>query len=370
MTLDMHNTEKLAIFKQEVERLGIEILPPCINNSQVAFSVENYDGVRKIRYALAAVRNVGDAAMESLVAEREANGPFKDLTDFASRIDSRAVNKRLLENLVRAGALDCLTTNRKVMFEHVDRVMAVSQREMQARNNDQISMFGEDTGFGKDAIRLPDERDWVPMEKLTEEFSAIGFYLSAHPLDTFGKSLQRIGIAPIKELPARMRAQNKGSIKLAGTLINAREMISKKNGSKFAFVMFSDPTGSFEVAFWAEAWAAYKEIINAGRPVLLVVAAEMREGQLRIQGQKVEDLEHAVSGAAEGIRIRLNRPDPVAEIRELLEKAGKGRGLVSLSTVCADGRIAEVELEDTYKVGPSLIGAVGAIPGVELAEEI
>ncbi|HBS23507.1 MAG TPA: DNA polymerase III subunit alpha, partial [Thalassospira sp.] len=117
-------------------------------------------------------------------------------------------------------------------------------------------------------------------------------------------------------------------------------------------------------------WAAYKEIINAGRPVLLVVAAEMREGQLRIQGQKVEDLEHAVSGAAEGIRIRLNRPDPVVEIRELLEKAGKGRGLVSLSTVCADGRIAEVELEDTYKVGPSLIGAVGAIPGVELAEEI
>ncbi|HBS22502.1 MAG TPA: DNA polymerase III subunit alpha, partial [Thalassospira sp.] len=168
MTLDMHNTEKLAIFKQEVERLGIEILPPCINNSQVAFSVENHDGVRKIRYALAAVRNVGDAAMESLVAEREANGPFRDLTDFASRIDSRAVNKRLLENLVRAGALDCLTTNRKVMFEHVDRVMAVAQREMQARNNDQISMFGEDTGFGKDAIRLPDERDWVPMEKLTE----------------------------------------------------------------------------------------------------------------------------------------------------------------------------------------------------------
>ncbi len=370
MTLDMHNTDKLAIFKQEVERLGIEILQPCINNSQVTFSVENHDGVRKIRYALAAVRNVGDAAMESLVAEREANGPFRDLTDFASRIDSRAVNKRLLENLVRAGALDCLTTNRKVMFEHVDRVMAVSQREMQARNNDQISMFGEDTGFGKDAIRLPDERDWVPMEKLTEEFSAIGFYLSAHPLDTFGKSIQRIGIAPIKELPARMRAQNKGSIKLAGTLINAREMISKKNGSKFAFVMFSDATGSFEVAFWAESWAAYKEIINAGRPVLLVVAAEMREGQLRIQGQKVEDLEHAVSGAAEGIRIRLNRPDPVAEIRELLEKSGKGRGLVSLSTVCADGRVAEVELEDTYKVGPSLIGAVGAIPGVELAEEI
>ncbi|WP_417804879.1 DNA polymerase III subunit alpha [Thalassospira lucentensis] len=370
MTLDMHNTEKLAVFKQEVERLEIEILPPCINNSQVAFSVENHESGGKIRYALAAIRNVGDAAMESLVAEREANGPFKDLTDFASRIDSRAVNKRLLENLVRAGALDCLTTNRKVMFENVDKVIAVAQREMQARNDDQISMFGDETGFAKDAIKLPDERDWVPMEKLTEEFSAIGFYLSAHPLDTFGKSIQRIGIAPIKELPARMRAQNKGAIKLAGTLINAREMISKKNGSKFAFVMFSDPTGSFEVAFWAEAWAAYKEIITAGRPVLLIVAAEMREGQLRIQGQRVEDLEHAVSGAAEGIRIRLNRPDPVPEIRELLESAGKGRGLVTLSSMCGDGRMAEIELEDNYKVGPSLIGAIGAIPGVEFAEEI
>tara|TARA_R110000868_G_scaffold51855_1_gene164052 strand:+ start:14811 stop:18368 length:3558 start_codon:yes stop_codon:yes gene_type:complete len=370
MTLDMHNTEKLAIFKQEIERLEIEILPPCINHSQVAFSVESYDGVRKIRYALAAVRNVGDAAMESLVSEREANGPFKDLTDLASRIDSRALNKRLLENLVRAGALDCLSDNRRIMFENIDKILAVSQREMQARNDDQISMFGDNSGFGKDTIKLPEGRDWVPMEKLTEEFSAIGFYLSAHPLDTFGKSIQRIGIAPIKELPARMRAQNKGSIKLAGTLINAREMISKKNGSKFAFVMFSDPTGSFEVAFWAEAWAAYKEVINAGRPVLLIVATEMREGQLRIQGQRVEDLEQAVSGAAEGIRIRLNRPDPVPEIRELLALAGKGRGLVSLTSVCSDGRIAELELEETYKVGPSLIGAVGAIPGVEFAEEI
>ncbi|MBO6807081.1 DNA polymerase III subunit alpha [Thalassospira sp.] len=370
MTLDMHNTEKLAIFKQEVERLEIEILPPCVNNSQVAFSVENHDGVRKIRYALAAVRNVGDAAMESLVAEREANGPFKDITDFASRIDSRAVNKRLLENLVRAGALDCLAANRKVMFENVDKVIAVAQREMHARNDDQISMFGDSSGFGKDQIRLPDERDWVPMEKLTEEFSAIGFYLSAHPLDTFGKSIQRIGIAPIKELPARMRASNKGTIRLAGTLINAREMISKKNGSKFAFVMFSDPTGSFEVAFWAEAWAAYKEIITAGRPVLLNVSAEMRDGQLRIQGQRVEDLEKAVAGAAEGIRIRLNRPDPVDEIRQLLEQAGKGRGLVTLSSVCDDGRMAEIELEENYKVGPSLIGAIGAIPGVEFAEEI
>ena len=370
MTLDMHNTDKLAIFKQEVERLKIEILPPCVNKSGVAFTVENHGGVRKIRYALAAIRNVGDAAMESLVNAREDQGEFKDLTDFASRIDSRALNKRLLENLVRAGALDCLHENRRVMFENVDKILAVSQREMQARNNDQISMFGDDSGFGKDTIRLPDGRDWVPMEKLTEEFSAIGFYLSAHPLDTFGKSLQRIGVAPFAELEARMRAQNKGSIKLAGTLINAREMISKKNGSKFAFVMLSDATGSFEVAFWAEAWAAYKEIINSGRPMLLLVSAEMREGQLRIQGQRVEDLEQAVAGAAEGIRIRLTRTDPIVEIRELLEKAGRGRGLVNISSVCADGRIAEVELADHFKVGPSLIGAVGSIPGVEFAEEI
>jgi DNA polymerase-3 subunit alpha len=370
MTLDMHNTDKLAIFKQEIERLGIEILPPCVNNSGVAFTVENYNGVRKIRYALAAVRNVGDAAMESLVASRDSNGAFKDLTDFASRIDSKALNKRLLENLVRAGALDCLHGNRRVMYENVDKILAVSQREMQARNNDQISMFGDDSGFGKDTIRMPDGRDWVPMEKLTEEFSAIGFYLSAHPLDTFGKSLQRIGVAPYSELEARMRAQNKGAIKLAGTLINAREMISKKNGSKFAFVMLSDATGSFEVAFWAEAWAAYKEVINSGKPLLLIVSAEFREGQLRIQGQRVEDLEQAVAGAAEGIRIRLTRPDPILEIRELLEKAGRGRGLVNISSVCQDGRIAEIELTDNFKVGPSLIGAVGAIPGVEFAEEI
>ncbi|MFH1803408.1 MAG: DNA polymerase III subunit alpha [Pseudomonadota bacterium] len=370
MTLDMHNTDKLAIFKQEIDRLGIEILPPDVNHSGVAFTVENVDGVGKIRYALAAIRNVGDAAMASLVAERETNGKFRDLTDFASRIDSRALNKRSLENLVKAGALDCLHGNRKVMFEQTDKILAVAQREMHARNDDQISMFGGDVGFEKDAIVLPEDRDWVPMEKLAEEFAAVGFYLSAHPLDTFGKSLQRIGVATYKELPARMRAHNAGSIKLAGTLISARERISQKNGSKFAFVQFSDATGAFEVAFWAEAWAAYKELITSGKPLLLVVVAETRDGQLRIQGQKVEDLENAVSGAAEGMRIRLSKSDPLSEISEMLAKTGKGRGLVNISSVCPDGRIAEIELGDTFKVGPSLIGVIGAIPGVEFAEEI
>lgn len=368
MSLDLHNSDKLGVFKQELARLKIDILPPDVNKSDVSFSVDRDGQAPAIRYALAAVRKVGGEAMSQLVGERTVNGPFKDLHDFASRLDARVVNKRLLENLIRAGALDCLHPNRVELLDGIDLVLGVANREQQARGSDQISMFGGDI-LQEARLCLPKKRDWGPVERLEEEREAIGFYLSAHPLDTFGKSLRRAGIATYAEVPAHLRAREKGVIRLAGTVISKQERVSAK-GNKFAFIQLSDATGAYEVSVWAEALATYRDIIDSDKPLLLTVSGSLEEEHIRLNASRFEDLDQVVAGAAEGMVIRLAGSDPIEEIGTLLARQRRGRGLVRFEVDCGAGRIAELELPKRLQVGPALIAEIGTIPGVEHVEEI
>ena len=293
---------------------------------------------------------------------------FKDLQDFASRLDTRVVNKRLLENLIRAGALDGLHPNRLELLDGIDMVLGVANREQQARSSDQISMFGGDI-LQDTRLSLPKKRDWGPMERLEEERAAIGFYLSAHPLDTFGKSLRRVGIATYAEVPAYLRAREKGAIKLAGTVIAKQERISAK-GNKFAFIQLSDATGAYEVSVWAEALATYRDVIESNKPLLLTVSGSLEEDHIRLNASRFEDLDKVVAGAAEGMVIRLACNDPIEEISTLLARQRRGRGLVRFEVECGAGRVAELELSERLQVGPTLIAEIGTIPGVDHVEEI
>ncbi|HCX66314.1 MAG TPA: DNA polymerase III subunit alpha, partial [Rhodobiaceae bacterium] len=179
MSLDLGNTDKLGIFKQEAERLGIKVSPPCVNRSEALFGVDNGE----ILYALSAIKNVGRQAMEHLVEERRANGPFRDLFDFASRISPRLVNKRTFENLARAGAFDALNPNRAQVLASADLLLGTANAAAQERESQQDSLFGGDSGVMAAQPALPNVDPWYPMQRLTEEFNAVGFYLSGHPLD-------------------------------------------------------------------------------------------------------------------------------------------------------------------------------------------
>ncbi len=190
MTYDMHNTDKLGVFREDAAQFGITLLPPDINKSEVLFSVE--DG--KIRYALAAVRNVGAQAMEGVVAERRANGPFKDVFDFAARVPTEALNRRALEHLIKGGAFDTLHPNRNQLFTQIDRIMAYGASSQRDRDSQQESLFGGAGAASSKSPRLPECADWSALEKLEHEFSAIGFYLSAHPLAGYKSALERMGV--------------------------------------------------------------------------------------------------------------------------------------------------------------------------------
>ena len=261
MTLDAGNTDKLAMFTAEAKKSGIAILPPCVNASEVDFLAEApSDGQQRgaIRYSLAALKNIGAQAVESLVAERTANGAFKDLSDFAGALNTKALNKRALETLAAAGAFDRLEAQPRAgaRQRRADAGLRQPARRATRRraSSDLFGGGGGPGGGGRAQIDMRPVKAWPPMERLQYEFEAVGFFLSGHPLDAYASVLAKLGIQSYAELEARA---DRGAVagRLAGIVVSARERRSQK-GNKFAFAMFSEPTGQFEAVIFSETLAA------------------------------------------------------------------------------------------------------------------
>ena len=236
MSLDISNTDKLAIFAQDAKRFGVTVRPPDINRSGADFDVE--DGA--VLYALGAIRNVGEQAMAHVVEVRRAGGGFVDLFDFLERIDPRYVNKRALENLARAGAFDSLHPNRASIVAAADALMAYAQTMAAERVSSQAT-FGFDSA-GASRPRLPKTEPWVGPTQLDEELAAVGFYLTGHPLEDMVEVLRRRRVCLYIEAVQRAEAGDE-AIRMAG-VVRRRQERASQSGEKFAFVSLSDPTGN------------------------------------------------------------------------------------------------------------------------------
>ncbi len=370
MTFDMGNTDKLNLFRQELDRLGIPLLPPDINRSLADFGVERAeDGRRAIRYALAAVKNVGEAAMTALVAEREAQGPFGSLNALTERLDSGMVNKRQIEALACAGAFDALEPNRRRLFEGADTLIRHATAAANERQSDQASLFGGAASPAPAPLPLPAVEDWPSMERLRHEFEAIGFYLSAHPLDAYGALLGKLGVVSHRELMGPRGADSRGK-KLAGIVVGRQERTSRQ-GNRFAFVQFSDQSGVFEVVLFTELLNRSRELLDGGEPLLITVEARSDNGDLRLSAQDLAPLEAAVEQAAAELKVYLRDPAPVGNIKAVLEREGgrrDGKGRVAFVLGLADGQEVEMELPGGYRLSSQLRRAIKSIPGVVMQD--
>ncbi|WIM13988.1 DNA polymerase III subunit alpha [Enhydrobacter sp.] len=367
MTLDMGNVEKLNGYRRDLDKLGIELLPPDVTRSSAEFTVEaTADGRKAIRYALAAIKGVGRDAMARLVAEREASGPFKDLFDVAERLDQRVLNKRLVESLVKAGAFDTLNRNRAQTFGAIEALLRHSQATHEARGSSQNNLFGDDTAQRRPP--LPKVPDWAPMERLQHEFSAIGFYLSSHPLAAYERSLQRLGVVRAADLPALLARGVPGRIRLAGTVIDRMERVSAK-GNRFAFVQCSDQSGAFELTCFSEVLSSKRQLLEAGQAILVSADGRLDGEQVKLMAQSVEKLEEAVAHAAAGLRIVISDPAALDALRKHLD-GKRGRGRVTLVVPVTEEAEAEVVLPGSYSVAGGLRDAIGSLPGVAQVEEI
>jgi DNA polymerase-3 subunit alpha len=370
MTYDMGNTDKLNGFRQELSRLDIPLLPPDINRSGADFRVEPMeDGRRGIRYALAAIKNVGEAAMKALVAERDAGGLFADLADFVERLDVRQLNKRQIENLTCAGAFDRLNVNRRQIFQGAEKIMRHVTAATSERESSQTNLFGQADCAPKASLILSEVADWPAMDRLRHEFEAIGFYLSAHPLETYGRALTHLGVVPIGHL-ARAVAREPGRKTMAGIVIGKQERTSRQ-GNRFAFAQMSDPSGVYEVTLFSEVLMRSRELLETGTPLLLTVDVRQDGDELRLNAQDMRPLDAAVAHSAAGLRLYMRDAAALHSLQSLLDReAGEGNGAnggkarISLVLETADGDEVEVELPSNYRLSGEMRQAIKAIPGL------
>jgi DNA polymerase III subunit alpha len=365
MTLDMGNTDKLNQFRAELGRLGMALLPPDINRSEVDFAVEPdpKSGTPAIRYALAAVKGVGAQAMRDLVAERAANGRFKDLFDFAQRLDARSFNRRQFENLVKAGAFVSLNPNRAQCVAAADLLLRQASLAAEERTSKQESLFGGIDSTFAERPKLPVVEDWPPVEKLQHEFDAIGFYLSSHPLDPYGKSLERAGILNFADLPAALAAHSSTRFRLAGIVVGKKERTSAR-GNRFAFVSLSDMSGVFEITVFSDVLATARPLFDGGQPLVVTVDVRSEEQSLRLTAQKIEPLDQIVAHVAAGLKVFVGPEEALARLKGLFQReAAGGRGRV---TVVLDLPSSEVEiaLPGGFRVDPKIRAAVKSLPGI------
>ena len=353
MTLDMGNTDKLAEFRAEVERLGIRLDPPSVNRSGAAFEVDG----STILYALAALKGVGAQAVESIVAAR-AEKKFVDLADFATRINPRAVNKRVLESLAAAGAFDEFEPNRARVFGAVDVMLGRAQRAHDTAAMGQSELFGG--GAVREPLPLASIEPWLAAARLKHEYDAIGFFLTGHPLDDYAATLKRLRVQSWAEFSGAVKAGATAG-RVAGTVI-ARTERRTKTGNKMGIIGLSDPTGHYEAVIFSEGLAEYRDMLEPGAAVLLFLSAEVQGEEVRARIQSVEPLDQAAEKMQANLRIHLKSDAPLESIRKRLEPRGEGE--VTFVQQLADGGEAEVKLPGRFKVSPQIAGAIKAVPGV------
>ena len=294
---EVNNTDKIAVFVNECHRMGLEILPPDLNQSLLRFAPEISSGKAAIRYGLAAIKNCGEAAMASAIREREANGPYKSLEDFSSRLDSKVINKRILENLVKAGALDWTGENRATMFARLEQVVASASSAQRDKASGQSSLFDAmdfaPPAPAKNAPVTNALEEWSKDDRLAHEKELLGFYVTGHPLDKFRGVLDsdkynRIGLIDEIELH-----NPKERYPIAG-MIRSIESRMTKAGKAFGILTIEDFTGSCEVMLWSESYLPARDsgILQPGLMIRLKVAIQIddRTGGRRLTGSNIEEL--------------------------------------------------------------------------------
>jgi DNA polymerase-3 subunit alpha len=356
MTLDMSNTDKLADFRQDAIRLGIEVVPPSVRTSFRDFEV----GENRIFYALAAIKGVGDAAVEHIVEKRREK-QFESLEDFCERIDPKIVGKRVFESLIMAGAFDCFGHDRASMMAGVERMMGMASRANENAAMGIIDMFGASSAARSERIQFPACDPWLPADRLHREFQAVGFYLSAHPLDEYKAVLQKMRVQNWADFSAAVK-RGATAGRLAGTVTSKQER-KTRTGNKMGVVNFSDNSGQYEAVMFSETLAQYRDLLEPGKSVVIIVKAEDRPEGVNLRIEAVQSLEDEASRVQKALRIFVRDPKPVSMLASQLNV--KGEGQVSF-VVIKDGAQGEVEiaLPDRYRISPQVASAMRAVPGV------
>jgi DNA polymerase-3 subunit alpha len=365
MCFDMHQTDKLAIFVDDLRRLGHACLPPCINASEAEFAVEQAGDGKAVRYALGALKGVGEKAMEQLVEERRANGVFRTLDDFAERIDPRLLNRRQLESLAGGGAFDNLGSNRAAVFAAAETILAHASSAAEARTSGQGGLFGGESNVVP--IRMPSAESWSLAQRMAAEKESFGFYFSAHPVDRYRHLAEAHGaksFAALASLPVSAEGGRTGAV-MAGLVEDARWRTSAR-GKRYMMATMSDATGQFVATVFDDAVTEkVEEAARSGACALLSVELDRRPGEEtpRVTVKSLQTFEGLSRRTRLQLEVEVEGPDAVARLAHAVGEARGGSGELHLRVAIAGGE-AKLVLGRDFLLDAELAARLERVEGV------
>ncbi|MEA3042565.1 MAG: polymerase subunit alpha [Sphingomonadales bacterium] len=364
MCFDIHQTDKLAIFVDDMRRLGIVCLPPSINASQAEFSVEAHGEGLAVRYALGALKGVGEKAMEQLVVERQA-GAFRSLDDFAARIDPRLVNRRQIESLAGGGAFDGLA-ERWAVFAAAETILSAATSAADARVSGQGGLFGEGPA-NVVPIRMPSAENWSLAKRMTAEKESFGFYFSAHPVDNYRHLAAAHGakrFADLASLPAPADGGRTGAV-MAGLIEETRWRTSAR-GRRYMMATLSDSSGQFEATIFDDHVAdQVADFAKSGQCALLGVELDRRPGEEtpRVTIRSLQSFESLAKRTRLQLEVEVDDAEAVRSLAAIVAGERGGNGQLRLRAAWAGGE-ADILLGRDYAVDAEMAARVERIPGV------
>jgi DNA polymerase III subunit alpha len=273
-----------------------------------------------------------------------------------------------LENLIRAGAFDTLESNRARLFSGAESILRRAQANAEEKASGQTALFGTAPGVSNETLRLPDMPDWAPMDRLNFEAEAIGFHLTAHPLDAYAKALRRLGTTACMNVETAAQS-GVTRIRLAGVVGAQKERVTS-TGNRMAWVRITDASGTCEVTLFSEVLGRVRDLLVSGTSVLVTADLRQDAETLRVTAQDVSSLDQAAADVGAAMRIWLYETASVPHIRDLLGREGRGKGRVILVPRLGTTQSVEIALPGGFNVTPRLAQALKVIPGVEQVEEL
>ncbi|MGE3396176.1 MAG: DNA polymerase III subunit alpha [Sphingomonas sp.] len=365
MAFDIHLTDKLAIFTDDMRRLDVTCLPPAINASRADFSVEDHEGALAVRYALGALKGVGEKAMAQLVAERETNGPFRNLDDFAGRVDPRLLNRRQIESLAGGGAFDGIA-ERWTVHAAAETILAAAASAAEARTSGQGGLFGEGPADVA-PIRMPHAEHWTLAQRMAAEKESFGFYFSAHPVDNYRHLVDAHGAKTFAQLAAMPAPADGGRVGATmAALVEDTRYRTSQRGRRYMMATLSDPSGQFEASiFDDQAMEQVTAAAKSGSCTLLTVEADRRPGEEtpRIAIRTLQPLDSLASRTRLQLEIAVDDAGAPARIATLVAGEHGGSGLIRLKALFGSGE-ADLILGRDYRIDAELEARIARIEGV------
>ncbi len=349
MSTSLTNTGKLREYVEELKRLKVQVVRPCINNCFAEFKADT----NKIFYGLGAIKSVGFEAVSNIVREREKNGKFKSITEFINRVDPKNVNKLQLEGLVKAGAFDRIEINRKKIFNSIPKIIQTIKSKHDDRVSNQANLFENTPETKNELFDFESDQSWNKKELLAEEFTSLGFYMSDHPLNEYKELFVQLKIKQYKEFI--LHESNEGLV--AGTIMSIQEKKSSK-GTPFAIVKFSDNTSEFELFIFSDLLTANREKLIESSSLILTLHKERAFGenaQRRVNIRNILDLSEMMDRSYDKVSIELDSSYDMQELKETLKEEGKTE--ISLIIIDQNKRLA-FKLEKSRKFNLSIFNAI------------